>query len=57
MTNADMAPEEAHNEGIEHGRKTGIVLFTCVRAWAASCMIVLPRDPSLMVSQYCFVQN
>ena len=28
MTNADMAPEEAHNEGIEHGRKTGIVLFS-----------------------------
>ena len=32
MTNADMSPEEAHNEGIEHVRKTGIVLFTCVRA-------------------------
>ena len=32
MTNADVAPEAAHNEGIEHGRKTGIVLFTCVRA-------------------------
>ena len=32
MTNADMAPKEVHNEGIEHGRKTGIVLFTCVRA-------------------------
>ena len=32
MTNADMASEEAHNEGIEHVRKTGIVFFTCVRA-------------------------
>ena len=27
MTNADMAPEEAHDEGIEHEMKTGIVLF------------------------------
>ena len=26
MTNADTAPEEAHNEGIEDGRMTGIVL-------------------------------
>ena len=32
MTNAGAAPEEAHNEGIEYGRKTGIVLFTYVRA-------------------------
>ena len=32
MTNADMAPEEAHNEGIEDGRTTGIVLFSYVRA-------------------------
>ena len=30
MTNADTAPEEAHNEGIEDGRTTGIVLFICI---------------------------
>ena len=47
MTNADTAPEEAHNEGIEDGRMTGIVLFTCVRARAASCMITLPGKPFL----------
>ncbi len=28
MTDADMAPEATHNEGIENGRTTGIVLFT-----------------------------
>ena len=27
MTNADMAPEEAHNEGIKHERKKGIVVL------------------------------
>ena len=32
MTNADVAPEAAHNEGIENGRTTGIVLFSCVHA-------------------------
>ena len=28
MAKGDLAPENVHNEGVEHGMKTGIVLFT-----------------------------
>ena len=41
MTNADMAPEEAHNEGIEHERKTGIVfvhLMRCLSSFMHDCI-------------------
>ena len=45
MTNADLAPEEAHNEGIEHVRKTGIVfvhLRACLNSFMHDCVTERP---------------
>jgi len=52
MAKGDLAPENAHNEGVEHGMKTRIFAFARRDDKVSSCIILLSGDASLMSNQY-----
>ena len=53
----DMAQENAHNEGVEHGMKTRIFAFARRDDKVSSCIIILSGNASLMSNQYRFAQS
>ena len=57
MAKGDLAPENAHNEGVEHGMKTRIFAFARRDDKVSSCIILLSGDASLMSNQYRFAQS
>ena len=36
MAKGDLAPENVHNEGVEHGMKTGIVMHMHASSWVTN---------------------
>ena len=57
MAKGDLAPENAHNEGVEHGMKTRIFAFVRRDDKVSSCIIILSGNASLMSNQYRFAQS
>ena len=57
MAKGDLAPENAHNEGVEHGMKTRIFAFVRRDDKVSSCIIILSGNASLMSNQHRFAQS